>query len=245
MGDRPHRDAELIPNLYNFVRDTVDDVVANLIVIPNGVAVPIDGSVDANALQHPPPLGFLRCTLEGLQAARPLPPVYVEVLLGARTWRSATQARPQWQEGNVEDLWVHSHDQLLRLRVFASHTFGTQLLACGQVHVRDLQPGRIEVPLTAPGPHVPNGPGAQGVEDQAESFSAELHLEWLPLLDSVQGEALLASVHLDHLKGLRFEHHRLRVTLLDSSHESVGHSGLQHLEDERHGTRLLGPGTGG
>ena len=32
---------ELIPNLYNFVRDTVDDVIADLIVVPNMVAVPI------------------------------------------------------------------------------------------------------------------------------------------------------------------------------------------------------------
>ena len=34
--------SEMIPNLYNFVRETVDDVVADLIVIPNMVAVPIE-----------------------------------------------------------------------------------------------------------------------------------------------------------------------------------------------------------
>ena len=33
---------EMFPNLYNFVRETVDDVVADLIVIPNMVAVPIE-----------------------------------------------------------------------------------------------------------------------------------------------------------------------------------------------------------
>lgn len=32
---------DLIPNLYNFVRDSVDEVIADLIVIPNMVAVPI------------------------------------------------------------------------------------------------------------------------------------------------------------------------------------------------------------
>ena len=38
---RPETGTELIPNLYNFVRDTVDDVIADLIVVPNMVAVPI------------------------------------------------------------------------------------------------------------------------------------------------------------------------------------------------------------
>lgn len=62
---------ELIPNLYNFVRDTVDDVIADLIVVPNMVAVPIDDSVDGCSLQHPLPLGFLRLSLEGITAAGP------------------------------------------------------------------------------------------------------------------------------------------------------------------------------
>ena len=35
------RGSELIPNLYNFVRDTVDDVVASLLVVPNVIAVPL------------------------------------------------------------------------------------------------------------------------------------------------------------------------------------------------------------
>ena len=41
MHPIPFTGTELIPNLYNFVRDTVDDVIADLIVVPNMVAVPI------------------------------------------------------------------------------------------------------------------------------------------------------------------------------------------------------------
>lgn len=50
---------------------------------------------------------------------------------------------------------VRSQDQLVRFRVFSSSSFpsvsGPSLLASGQVFVRDLMPGRVEVPLTDAG----------------------------------------------------------------------------------------------
>eukprot|EP00438_Fugacium_kawagutii_P003780 Skav210868 [mRNA] locus=scaffold4964:78761:82865:- [translate_table: standard] len=116
---------DLIPNLYNFVRDSVDEVIADLIVIPNMVAVPI---------------------------------VYVEVYLGCHVWKSSVakvsnySQQVEWIRENVK-AW--GRDQLVRFRVFSSSSFpsvsGPSLVASGQVFVRDLMPGRVEVPLTDAG----------------------------------------------------------------------------------------------
>eukprot|EP00435_Cladocopium_sp_Y103_P029284 s1487_g7.t1 len=175
---------ELIPNLYNFVQDTVDDVIADLIVVPNMVAVPIDDSVDGCSLRHPLPLGFLRLSLEGITAAGPLPSsVHVEVELGVQRWQSGLakvssySRQAEWLEGNVKELAVYSQDQLLRFRVF-SHGFtdrvtGPSLLSSGQVFVRDLMPGHVEVPMT-------DAERKQGWV-VAENSSVELFLSWMPV----------------------------------------------------------------
>lgn len=218
---------ELIPNLYNFVRDTVDDVIADLIVVPNMVAVPIDDSVDGCSLQHPLPLGFLRLSLEGITAAGPLPSsVHVEVELGVQRWQSGLATvssysrQAEWLEGNVKELAVYSQDQLLRFRVF-SHGFtdrvtGPSLLSSGQVFVRDLMPGHVEVPMTDAQDH---GEGSE----HAENSSVELFLSWMPVVEqpaSAADEDLLATVHLHRVEGLNGGQHRMRVTLAGDSFQS-------------------------
>ena len=58
-----------------------------------------------------------------------------------------------WQNvSSPEGTFADSQDQLLRFRVF-SHGFtdrvtGPSLLSSGQVFVRDLMPGHVEVPMT-------------------------------------------------------------------------------------------------
>eukprot|EP00434_Breviolum_minutum_P015290 symbB.v1.2.013474.t1/scaffold954.1/size149253/1 len=227
---------EMFPNLYNFVRETVDDVVADLIVIPNMVAVPIDASTDACALRHPLPLGFLRVSLDGITAAGPLPStVYVEVFLGCQVWKSGVakvssySRHVEWLDGNVKDLEVFSQDQLLRFRVFSTGSFssvsGPSLLASGQVFIRDLMPGRVEVPLTDADAH-------EETSEHAENSSVELFLSWLPVQPEPPTKAdedFLASVHLKHIVGLQELHmaaredphsldgYRMRITAGGSS----------------------------
>ncbi|CAK9076737.1 unnamed protein product [Durusdinium trenchii] len=229
---------ELIPNLYNFVRDTVDDVIAGLIVIPNMVAVPIDPATDSCFIQHPLPLGFLRLSLEGVTAAGPLPSsVYVEVLIGCSVWKSAIakvssySRQVEWVEGNVTDLEVYSQDQLLRFRCWSSGSFGVTLLSSGQVHVRDLTPGHVEVPLS-------------DTQEHGENSSVELYLSWMPVMNTPPRSSdadLLASVHVDRAElarstSLGSSRHRVRVSVgekVNTSPVGQAHPEVHQIADDR------------
>ncbi|CAE7534546.1 esyt3 [Symbiodinium sp. CCMP2592] len=234
--DRPTIDltikagSELIPNLYNFVRDTVDDVVASLLVVPNVIAVPLDTfgpTTDACAIRHPPPLGFLRVRLEGVSSTSALPSsLYLEAMIGCSSWKSSisrARADPhhaEWPEDAAEDFAVHSQDQSIRLRLYSSGSFGAVLLGTARVFIHDLEAGRVEVPLVD-----------AGTEDTAETRSVELELLWSPLKEEPPAKAsargslhlpgpvpaekfVLASIHVHRVSNVLSERkHKVHVRL--------------------------------
>ncbi|CAE7025960.1 esyt3 [Symbiodinium natans] len=236
--DRPTIDltikagSEFIPNLYNFVRDTVDDVVASLLVMPNVIAIPLArlwetfGPVtDACAIRHPAPLGYLRVRLEGVSSAAALPSgLYVEMMIGCSSWKSSVCRAKQdpnhaeWPEDAAEDFAVHSHDQSIRLRLYSSSSFGAVLLGTARVFIHDLAAGRVEVPLMD-----------AGTEDAAETRSVELELLWSPVREEPPAKAsvrprlagappaegfVLASIHLHRVSNVQSDRkHKVHVKL--------------------------------
>mmetsp|Transcript_11337 Transcript_11337/g.21485 ORF Transcript_11337/g.21485 Transcript_11337/m.21485 type:complete len:685 (+) Transcript_11337:25-2079(+) len=123
--DRPSLDLRIrsgftdrLPNLYDFVRETVDNVIASVIVVPNGIAVPINTvggpKTDEAELACPEPQGLLRLTVRevweevdpeadagsqesasdseeeeaGKEDKLQQQEVYAQVLLGAARWHT-------------------------------------------------------------------------------------------------------------------------------------------------------------
>lgn len=163
--------SDLVPNLYDLVRSTVDDVVAGLLVVPNGVAVPIPTlgpETDGPSLSCPVPKGILRVTLQEIAgtAAAPVSSPYAVLRIGAADWRSpvaqprsggglwATEADIQvWAKGNTQDFVVFSPNQSVDLRIFQSDVSLDLDVLLGSVRlpVQEIAHGtEVEVPLVLP-----------------------------------------------------------------------------------------------
>jgi len=162
--------SDIVPNLYDLVRNTVDDVVAGLLVVPNGIAVPIETMgqpTDAPLLRHPGPKGILRVTLAevtGTQQA-PVSSPYVSIGIGVASWSSPVASPRQgpsywasadepdvqaWSKGNVQDFEVYSPNQSVDIRCFQSDlTMDLDvLLGRTKIPVHELAHGiSVEVPL--------------------------------------------------------------------------------------------------
>lgn len=121
-----------IPGLKKTLRGIVDDVIANFVVLPNRIAIPLVESVDAGDLKYPIPEGLLRVQiLEARELVKsdvsligkgsPDPYAFLEV--GAQTFRTETkknQSNPKWDEifeafvdnskGQELEIFLYDHD---------------------------------------------------------------------------------------------------------------------------------------
>ncbi|CAK0842727.1 unnamed protein product [Prorocentrum cordatum] len=167
--DRPTLDlkiragSELLPNLYDLVRDTVDDVIASIVVVPNCVAVsiPTPGSQDAGdwvSLRYPLPTGIVRVTVEQLVGSpeAPVASPYVQMHVGAATWRTPVGEHAghaaSWAAGNVQDFAIYTDSQCVELRAFSGGALSLDgLLGRARVPVARLLGHGVEVPLELPG----------------------------------------------------------------------------------------------
>ncbi|CAE8589624.1 unnamed protein product [Polarella glacialis] len=197
--DRPEIDltvrtgSELMPNLYDFVRDTVDDVVAGLMVIPNGVAIALDTlgpQTDYMALRYPLPLGFLRVCPQGV-ACRDEPSVgaspYVQVRVGGALWNSRPAKMSNHRSefagwsGCVKDFAVFSESQSVELRLFSGGGLSSRtLLGSAKVPVRSIIGADMEVPLL-------------GADSEENGLVLCLGVDWLAVLDEPPPKTALSS----------------------------------------------------
>ena len=120
------------PGLKKTLRGIVDDVIAGLVVLPNRIAIPLAGSVDAGDLQYPVPEGLLRVQcLEARELAKSdfsligkeCPDPYAILEVGAQTFRTRTkknESSPTWEEtfeafvdnsaGQELEIYLFDHD---------------------------------------------------------------------------------------------------------------------------------------
>ena len=121
-----------IPGLKKTLRGIVDDVIANFVVLPNRIAIPLAESVDAGDLKYPIPEGLL---LVQIPEARELvksdfsligkgsPDPYAVLEVGAQKFRTETkknQSNPKWDEifeafvdnstGQELEIFLYDHD---------------------------------------------------------------------------------------------------------------------------------------
>lgn len=164
--------SELVPNLYDLVRNIVDDVVASLLVVPNGIAVPIatmGPETDGPLLNDPLPKGILRVTLQEISGSSeaPVSSPYVNTRVGAASWLSpiartlddggfwATESDIKvWAKGgSTQDFVIYSPNQSVDMRVFQSDVSLDLdvLLGTLKVPVHGIGHGaELEVPLVSP-----------------------------------------------------------------------------------------------
>ena len=117
------------PGLKKTLRGIVDDVIAGLIVLPNRIAIPLAGSVDAGDLQYPVPEGLLR--IQCVEArelvksdfsliGKDCPDPYAILEVGAQTFRTETkknESSPTWEE-TFEAFVDNSEGQELEIYLF-------------------------------------------------------------------------------------------------------------------------------
>ena len=121
-----------IPGLKKTLRGIVDDVIANFVVLPNRIAIPLAESVDAGDLKYPIPEGLLRVQiLEARELVKSdfsligkgSPDPYAVLEVGAQTFRTETkktQSNPKWDEifeafvdnskGQELEIFLYDHD---------------------------------------------------------------------------------------------------------------------------------------
>ena len=120
------------PGLKKSLRGIVDDAVADFIVLPNRIAIPLAEGVDACDLQYPIPEGLLRVTIiEARELSKSdrcligdgIPDSYVVLEVGAQTFRTevkSNNANPEWNqtfeafvdssEGQELEIFLYDHD---------------------------------------------------------------------------------------------------------------------------------------
>lgn len=117
------------PGLKKTLRGIVDDLIAGLVVLPNRIAIPLAGSVDAGDLQNPVPEGLLR--IQCLEArelvksdfsliGKECPDPYAILEVGAQTFRTETkknESSPTWEE-TFEAFVDNSEGQELEIYLF-------------------------------------------------------------------------------------------------------------------------------
>lgn len=121
-----------IPGLKKTLRGVVDDVIANFVVLPNRVAIPLAESVDAGDLKYPIPEGLLRVQIPEARElvksdfsliGKGSPDPYAVLEVGAQTFRTETkknQSNPKWDEifeafvynskGQELEIFLYDHD---------------------------------------------------------------------------------------------------------------------------------------
>jgi len=255
--DRPSLDLSLradivkeaVPNIYDFVRETVDDVVAGLIVVPNSIvgALPTGGPpTDWSRLRWPTPAGVLNVTVHSVVGSveAPVLGAYVHMHIGADTWsmRSSrgTSRRDlsSWSQDNQRTFIIYSERQCVDVRCFsASHIGLDSFLGRARVPLLDIiGADSVTVKLT--------------LKDGSESDRAiTLSCKWLPVMHDLpepppdsapcdEGFDTLLSVQIDSLSKLQhFEDytHHVRVRSGDQVEET--HEGdppsseMDHVSD--------------
>lgn len=121
-----------IPGLKKTLRGIVDDVIANFVVLPNRIAIPLAESVDAGDLKYPIPEGLLRVQIPEARElvksdfsliGKGSPDPYAVLEVGAQKFRSETkknQSNPKWDEifeafvdnstGQELEIFLYDHD---------------------------------------------------------------------------------------------------------------------------------------
>lgn len=121
-----------IPGLKKTLRGIVDDVIANFVVLPNRIAIPLAESVDAGDLKYPIPEGLLRVQIPEAQElvksdfsliGKGSPDPYAVLEVGAQKFRTETkknQSNPKWDEifeafvdnstGQELEIFLYDHD---------------------------------------------------------------------------------------------------------------------------------------
>ena len=121
-----------IPGLKKTLRGIVDDVIANFVVLPNRIAIPLAESVDAGDLKYPIPEGLLRVQIPEARElvksdfsliGKGSPDPYAVLEVGAQKFRTETkknQSNPKWDEifeafvdnstGQELEIFLYDHD---------------------------------------------------------------------------------------------------------------------------------------
>ena len=121
-----------IPGLKKTLRGIVDDVIANYVVLPNRIAIPLAESVDAGDLKYPIPEGLLRVQIPEARElvksdfsliGKGSPDPYAVLEVGAQKFRTETkknQSNPKWDEifeafvdnskGQELEIFLYDHD---------------------------------------------------------------------------------------------------------------------------------------
>jgi len=120
------------PGVQGKVKNMIDDIIANLMVLPKRMAFKISGDagVDLATLKNPIPSGVLRIkvvkatNLEGkdfsLMSAKTSDP-YAEVRMGAdflRTPVVKANCNPEWTEDNTLECFYYSDEQCMQFDLF-------------------------------------------------------------------------------------------------------------------------------
>lgn len=109
------------------IRKMIQDVMANMVVLPNRMLYKMD--LTSNCLQtYQPPVGVVRVTVVGGRdfnvqrglVSDDVPDVYLQVAVGAgETWRTSTEwnsTQPQWNE--VKDFVLSEYDQAIKIHAW-------------------------------------------------------------------------------------------------------------------------------
>lgn len=160
------------PGLKKTLRGIVDDVIASLAVLPNRIAVPLAGSVDAGDLRYPIPEGLLRVhMLEARELVKSdfsliggaSPDPYAVLEVGAQTFRTETKkndSNPAWEE-TFESFVDNSEGQELEIFLYDR-----------DIASKDSKIGNVDIKIRAV------------VENGVQDF-------WLPLEKAKQGKVHL------------------------------------------------------
>lgn len=190
--------SDMVPNLYDFIREAVDDVVAQMIVVPNGVSAALDTlgpPTDWLKLRYPLPRGVLRlrclAAADGGSSTQLRTNPRVELHVGASRWTGPLA-------GISRDFPVYSERQSVELRLLGR----SSVLGRCRVPLPEIL-GRNEVELL-------------DAEGEATGLSMEVRADWLAVdtdgwraltendtdCSSTSESDVLVSVHVDTVSGL-------------------------------------------
>lgn len=203
------------PGLAGIVRNTIDDIIAGAVVLPNLISVPLgteEQGIDHAILKKPVPVGVMRVSI--MQATNLLgkdlrllgsatSDPYVRVRLSGDEWRSSTvqaTCNPVWREDDYHDFFVYDVEQHFSFEVYDADRFSSDDLIGISRSIAVTEARGIEEALLPLVPGLePQKPGV--AVGSAHCGILKLGFSWFELLPGPAGpEGSVVAVKIKHLK---------------------------------------------